>query len=110
MKIVTLLILMVISTTLTAQTDPEVENFNYVLGTQTIGPKYKFTSDDALVETAKRDLQHGFADSQNIVKPEFVRFIGQLFRHNFHCQGSAFVQIRGGYAFPRLFFLGPQQC
>ena len=36
-----------------AQTDADVENYNYVLGTQTIGPKYKFTTDDALLETAK---------------------------------------------------------
>lgn len=51
--------LMFFITQLTAQTDPEVENFNYVLGTQTIGPKYKFTSDDALVETAKEIYNMG---------------------------------------------------
>jgi hypothetical protein len=33
--------------------DRDVESYNYVLGTQTIGPKYRFTSDDTLVETAK---------------------------------------------------------
>jgi len=53
MKIVTLIIWMVFANTLSAQTDPDVENYNYVLGTQSIGPKYKFTTDDALVETAK---------------------------------------------------------
>ncbi len=36
-----------------AQTDADIENYNYVLGTQTIGPKYKFTNEDALIETAK---------------------------------------------------------
>jgi len=33
--------------------DSKVENYNYVIGTQSIGPTYKFTSDDKLVETAK---------------------------------------------------------
>jgi hypothetical protein len=59
MKIVTLIIWMVFATTLSAQTDPDVENYNYVLGTQTIGPKYMFTSDDALVETAKEIYNMG---------------------------------------------------
>lgn len=51
--------LLFFSIQISAQTDPEVENFNYVLGTQTIGPKYKFTSDDALVETAKEIYNMG---------------------------------------------------
>ncbi len=34
-------------------TDPEVLNFNYAIGTQSIGPSYGFTADDRLVETAK---------------------------------------------------------
>lgn len=42
-----------VSLIIAAQTDADVENYNYVLGTQTIGPKYKFTTDDALLETAK---------------------------------------------------------
>jgi len=33
--------------------DSKVENYNYVIGTQSIGPNYKFTTDDKLVETAK---------------------------------------------------------
>lgn len=32
---------------------PDVANYNYCLGTQTIGAKYSFTADDPLVETAK---------------------------------------------------------
>jgi hypothetical protein len=39
-------------------TDTEVLNYNYAVGTQTIGPSYGFTSDDRLVESAKaiRDM------------------------------------------------------
>jgi hypothetical protein len=44
---------------LCAQTYPDVENYNYVLGTQTIGPKYKFTAEDALIETAKEIYNMG---------------------------------------------------
>lgn len=47
------IIFCLVSLIVTAQTDAEVENYNYVLGTQTIGPKYKFSSEDALLETAK---------------------------------------------------------
>ena len=36
-----------------AQADPDVENYNYVLGTQTIGADYRFTTEDALLETSK---------------------------------------------------------
>ena len=36
-----------------AQYDADVEEYNYVLGTQTIGPLYKFSTDNKLVETAK---------------------------------------------------------
>jgi len=53
MKLILFTLLMFLTSFLVAQTDPDVENYNYVLGTQTIGPKYKFTNDDALVETAK---------------------------------------------------------
>ena len=34
-------------------TDPEVLNYNYAVGTQSIGPSYGHTTDDRLVETAK---------------------------------------------------------
>jgi hypothetical protein len=47
------IIFCLVSLIITAQTDTDVENYNYVLGTQTIGPKYKFTPEDALLETAK---------------------------------------------------------
>jgi len=46
------------------RSDPNVEAYNYVLGTQTIGSKYRFTSDDVLVETAKVI----FAMGSNILK------------------------------------------
>ena len=52
-KNIVTIILSLISLITIAQTDVDVENYNYVLGTQTIGPKYKFTTDDALLETAK---------------------------------------------------------
>ena len=44
--------------------DPEVLNFNYSIGTQTIGPSYGFTSEDRLVESAKAILDMG----SNILK------------------------------------------
>lgn len=53
MKSIVTIILSFLSLIAIAQTDPDVENYNYVLGTQTIGPKYKFTAEDALLETAK---------------------------------------------------------
>ena len=31
-----------------------IEDYNYVVGTQTVGPKYKFTNESMLVETAKQ--------------------------------------------------------
>ena len=31
-----------------------VEDYNYIVGTQTVGPKYKFTNESMLVETAKQ--------------------------------------------------------
>jgi hypothetical protein len=34
-------------------TDPDVLNYNYSIGTQTIGPSYGFTASDRLVESAK---------------------------------------------------------
>ena len=44
-----------------AQTAPKddatkrlIEDYNYVVGTQTVGPKYKFTNESMLVETAKQ--------------------------------------------------------
>jgi hypothetical protein len=44
-----------------AQTPPKddaikrlLEDYNYVVGTQTVGPKYKFTNESMLVETAKQ--------------------------------------------------------
>ncbi len=45
-------------------TDPEVLNYNYAIGTQTIGPSYGFTSEDRLVESAKAILDMG----SNILK------------------------------------------
>jgi len=45
-------------------TDPEVLNYNYGIGTQTIGPTYGHTSEDRLVESAKAILTMG----SNILK------------------------------------------
>jgi hypothetical protein len=45
-------------------TDPDVLNFNYSIGTQTIGPSYGFTGDDRLVESAKAIIDMG----SNILK------------------------------------------
>lgn len=53
MKYIFTIVFCVFSLVLAAQVDADVENYNYVLGTQTIGPKYKFTQEDALLETAK---------------------------------------------------------
>ena len=53
MKTFFTIIFCLVSLIIIAQTDADVENYNYVLGTQTIGPKYKFTTEDALLETAK---------------------------------------------------------
>lgn len=36
-----------------AQEDPEVAGYDYILGTQTIGPAYHFTSDDPITESAQ---------------------------------------------------------
>ncbi|MBS7530065.1 hypothetical protein IC619_006085 [Hazenella sp. IB182353] len=41
-----------------------LQQYNYVLGTQTIGPAYQFTSSNQLMETANRILQMG----SNIIK------------------------------------------
>jgi hypothetical protein len=49
---------------ITEITDPDVLNFNYGIGTQTIGPSYGFTSNDRLVETAQAILNMG----SNILK------------------------------------------
>jgi hypothetical protein len=43
---------------------PAVENYNYSLGTQTIGPAYQFTGETRLVETSKEILAMG----SNILK------------------------------------------
>ena len=45
-------------------TDTEVLNYNYSIGTQTIGPSYGFTSDDRLIETARGIIDMG----SNILK------------------------------------------
>ncbi|HCY42975.1 MAG TPA: hypothetical protein DHV48_16800 [Prolixibacteraceae bacterium] len=45
-------------------TDPEVLNYNYAIGTQTIGPSYGHTSEDRLVESSKAILTMG----SNILK------------------------------------------
>ena len=34
--------------------DNQIKSFNFVLGTQTVGSKYKFTDETMLVETAKQ--------------------------------------------------------
>lgn len=52
-KTVFTIVFCLVSLIIAAQTDADIENYNYVLGTQTIGPKYKFTTEDALLETAK---------------------------------------------------------
>ncbi len=38
---------------------PEVENYNYILGTQTIDPAYKFTEETGLVESAREIRKMG---------------------------------------------------
>ena len=45
-------------------TDPDVLNYNYSIGTQTIGPSYGFTTSDRLVESSKAILDMG----SNILK------------------------------------------
>lgn len=47
-------------------------NYNYVIGTQTIGPKYRFTKETALVETAQATLDMG----SNILKISLSRDYG----------------------------------
>jgi len=44
--------------------DPDVLNYNYSIGTQTIGPSYGFTTSDRLVESSKAILDMG----SNILK------------------------------------------
>jgi len=44
--------------------DPDVENYNYILGTQTFGITYKFTDETGLVETARAIHDMG----SNIIK------------------------------------------
>lgn len=55
----------------------EVENYNYVLGTQTIGASYNFTDDTRLVETAKMIKQMG----SNILKTEIPLNGGHKYSH-----------------------------
>lgn len=55
----------------------EVENYNYVLGTQTIGASYGFTEDTRLVETAKMIQQMG----SNIMKTEIPLNGGRRLSH-----------------------------
>lgn len=38
---------------------PKIDTFNYAVGTQTFGPRYQFTKEPWLVETAKRILEMG---------------------------------------------------
>lgn len=45
-------------------TDQKVLSYNYVIGTQTFDPKYRFTHDDGLIETANAILEMG----SNILK------------------------------------------
>lgn len=47
-----------------AVTDPAVLAYNYVIGTQTIGPSYGFASEDRLVESARKIYEMG----SNILK------------------------------------------
>ena len=44
--------------------DKQIAEFNYVIGTQTVGAKYKFTSETNLVETAKAIREMG----SNVIK------------------------------------------
>lgn len=39
--------------------EKQIENYNYIIGTQTVGAKYKFTSETNLVETAKAIREMG---------------------------------------------------
>ncbi len=59
MKTILFLLTIAMGVHVYGQVDPDVENYNYVLGTQTIGPKYGFSSDDRLVETAREILEMG---------------------------------------------------
>lgn len=43
---------------------PKIDTFNYAVGTQTFGPKYQFTKEHKIVETAKRILEMG----SNVIK------------------------------------------
>lgn len=45
-------------------TDQDILNYNYTIGTQTFDPKYSFTQDDNLIETARAILEMG----SNILK------------------------------------------
>lgn len=43
----------------TCKFEKQIEGFNYVVGTQTVGAKYKFTNETNLVETAKAISEMG---------------------------------------------------
>lgn len=72
--------------------DHAVENFNYVLGTQTFGIRYTFTEEDGLVETAKaihgmgsNVLKIGLGDRYHgewygLPKDDSIRTVGDLVR------------------------------
>lgn len=42
-----------------AQVPPDVAGFNYSIGTQTFGPAYRFTQEDAILESSKAILEMG---------------------------------------------------
>lgn len=57
-------------------TTPRIDTVNYILGTQTIGPKYHFTDRSSLVETAERIRDMGsnllkFSMTRNYCKEEY---------------------------------------
>jgi hypothetical protein len=61
MKSIFVIIGLLVINCIWAQTQPKddatkrlIEDYNYVVGTQTVGPKYKFTNESMLVETAKQ--------------------------------------------------------
>jgi hypothetical protein len=55
--------------------DPRVEDYNYVIGTQTFGAKYQFTRDTILVETAKAIAAMG----SNVLKISMEKDYGRQY-------------------------------
>ena len=60
-----MLLLVVAISGITPATEPStLDRFNYILGTQAIGGKYQFTSQDPLVESAEVILAMGASCQQ----------------------------------------------